>query len=91
MTARWLFSQLKAGDKADQPFWLPVSAETCDVNLNDINGHHVKEEHVIAAFDEVREIPPVLSPKLRDGVDPTQKKRPAAAQQAQAPVGGRLQ
>jgi L-aminopeptidase/D-esterase-like protein len=54
VTARWLFSQMKAGDKADQPFWLPVSAETCDVNLNDINGHHVKEEHVIAAFDDAR-------------------------------------
>ncbi len=53
-TARWLFSQLKAGDKSDQPFWLPVSAETCDVELNDINGHHVREEHVIAAFDDAR-------------------------------------
>jgi L-aminopeptidase/D-esterase-like protein len=54
VTARWLFSQLKPGDKADQPFWLPVSAETCDVELNDINGHHVKEEHVIAAFEDAR-------------------------------------
>lgn len=54
VTARWCFSQLKPGDKADQPFWLPVSAETCDAELNDINGHHVKEEHVIAAFDDAR-------------------------------------
>lgn len=57
VTARWLFEQLKPGDKADQPFWLPVSAETCDVNLNDINGHHVKAEHVIAAFDDARSGP----------------------------------
>lgn len=54
VTARWLFSQLKPGDKADQPFWLPVSAETCDIDLNDMNGHHVKEEHVIAAFEDAR-------------------------------------
>lgn len=54
VTARWCFSQLKPGEKADQPFWLPVSAETCDSNLNDINGHHVTAEHVIAAFDDAR-------------------------------------
>ena len=54
VTARWLFSQLRPGDKADQPFWLPVSAETCDIDLNDMNGHHVKEEHVIAAFEDAR-------------------------------------
>lgn len=57
VTARWLFSQLKPGDKADQPFWLPVSAETCDVELNDINGHHVREEHVLAAFEDARSGP----------------------------------
>jgi L-aminopeptidase/D-esterase-like protein len=56
-TARWLFSQLRPGEKADQPFWLPVSAETCDEALNDMNGHHVKEEHVIAAFEDARSGP----------------------------------
>jgi D-aminopeptidase len=30
---------------------LPVAAETWDGYLNDINGHHVREEHVIAALD----------------------------------------
>jgi L-aminopeptidase/D-esterase-like protein len=54
VTARWLFAQLKPGDKADQPFWLPVAAETYDGALNDINGHHVKAEHVIGAFDDAR-------------------------------------
>src|SRR5689334_17383576 len=30
-----------------QPWWLPVVAETYDGSLNDINGFHVKEEHVL--------------------------------------------
>jgi L-aminopeptidase/D-esterase-like protein len=54
VTAKWLFSQLSPGDKADQPFWLPVSAETCDDSLNDMNGHHVTEADVIAAFEDAR-------------------------------------
>ena len=57
VTARWLFSQLKPGDKADQPFWLPVSAETYDGWLNDINGHHVTAEDVVAAFEDARSGP----------------------------------
>jgi D-aminopeptidase len=31
---------------------LPVAAETWDGYLNDINGHHVNEEHVVAALNE---------------------------------------
>jgi D-aminopeptidase len=34
-----------------QPWGLPVVAETYDGGLNDINGFHVKPEHVIAALD----------------------------------------
>src|ERR1043166_9054328 len=34
-----------------QPWWLPVVAETYDGGLNDINGFHVKPEHVVAALD----------------------------------------
>lgn len=34
-----------------QPWWLPVVAETYDGGLNDINGFHVKEAHVLAALD----------------------------------------
>src|SRR3954447_11810630 len=34
-----------------QPWWLPVVAETYDGALNDINGFHVKEAHVLAALD----------------------------------------
>ena len=35
-----------------QPWWLPVVAETYDGSLNDINGMHVKPEHVFAALDK---------------------------------------
>ncbi|OLS24087.1 MAG: hypothetical protein HeimC3_21780 [Candidatus Heimdallarchaeota archaeon LC_3] len=36
----------------DEDFWiLPVVAETYDGRLNDINGFHVKEEHVFQAID----------------------------------------
>ena len=34
-----------------QPWWLPVVAETYDGGLNDINGFHVKPEHVFAALN----------------------------------------
>jgi L-aminopeptidase/D-esterase-like protein len=34
-----------------QPWWLPVVAETYDGGLNDINGFHVKPEHVLEALD----------------------------------------
>jgi L-aminopeptidase/D-esterase-like protein len=34
-----------------QPWWLPVVAETYDGGLNDINGFHVRPEHVIAALN----------------------------------------
>jgi L-aminopeptidase/D-esterase-like protein len=34
-----------------QPWGLPIVAETYDGTLNDINGFHVKDEHVFAALD----------------------------------------
>ncbi len=34
-----------------QPWWLPVVAETYDGGLNDINGFHVKEQHVLDALN----------------------------------------
>jgi D-aminopeptidase len=34
-----------------QPWGLPVVAETYDGSLNDINGFHVKPEHVLSALD----------------------------------------
>ena len=44
---QWEVSQ----KNALQPWWLPVVAETYDGGLNDINGFHVKAEHVAAALD----------------------------------------
>ena len=44
---QWEVSQ----KNALQPWWLPVVAETYDGGLNDINGFHVKAEHVVAALD----------------------------------------
>lgn len=38
--------------KTFQPWSLPVVAETWDGFLNDINGFHVKKEHVFAALDK---------------------------------------
>ncbi len=54
VTAQWMSEQVLTEAKADQPFWLPVAAETFDGMLNDINGHHVKAEHVRAAFADAR-------------------------------------
>lgn len=41
----------------DEAFSLPVVAETYDGVLNDINGFHVKPEHVFAALDSARSGP----------------------------------
>jgi D-aminopeptidase len=43
--------QWQVGKPGMQPWGLPVVAETYDGGLNDINGFHVKPEHVIAALD----------------------------------------
>jgi D-aminopeptidase len=40
--------------KLFQPWALPVVAETYDGGLNDINGFHVKPEHVFSALDGAR-------------------------------------
>jgi L-aminopeptidase/D-esterase-like protein len=46
--------RLKAGPPDPSGFWwaLPVVAETWDGYLNDINGMHVKPEHVFRALDQ---------------------------------------
>lgn len=42
-------------DDASAIFWsLPVVGETYDGGLNDINGHHVKAEHVFSALDNAK-------------------------------------
>jgi len=47
---RWLVRH--SGFNPEANLWmLPVSAETCDEYLNDINGQHVTEQHVLDACD----------------------------------------
>jgi len=44
--------QMRKQGKTFQPWSLPVVAETWDGFLNDINGFHVKPDHVFQALDE---------------------------------------
>jgi L-aminopeptidase/D-esterase-like protein len=46
--------QLKHAGKTAQAWGLPVVAETWDGWLNDINGFHVKPEHVFGALDSAK-------------------------------------
>ena len=46
--------QWQVGKPGMQPWGLPVVAETYDGGLNDINGFHVKPEHVISALDAAK-------------------------------------
>lgn len=50
-TIRWIHSRPSTRDADDAQFFLPVTAETYDGELNDINGHHVREEHVVHAIE----------------------------------------
>ena len=50
-TIEWLF---RHGGGNVQDWGLPVAAETFDGDLNDINGFHVKAEHVIQALEGAR-------------------------------------
>ncbi len=44
--------------RKDEVFWsLPVVGETWDGTLNDVNGMHVRAEHVLAALDGARQGP----------------------------------
>jgi D-aminopeptidase len=53
---KWLVHHSKFNP--EQQLWmLPVAAETCDEYLNDINGQHVSEQHVIAACNAARSGP----------------------------------
>jgi L-aminopeptidase/D-esterase-like protein len=46
--------QWQVGKPGMQPWGLPVVAETYDGSLNDINGFHVRPEHVVSALDAAR-------------------------------------
>lgn len=46
---RWMVRN--GGDRGAYPWLLPVVAETCDQWLNDMDGLHVQEQHVLDALD----------------------------------------
>ena len=48
---QWSFNKFSKGAFVDFSFGLPVVAETWDGMMNDINGFHVKKEHVWQALD----------------------------------------
>jgi L-aminopeptidase/D-esterase-like protein len=50
-TIKWLVA--RTGGSV-QPWALPVAGETFDGYLNDVNGFHVRDEHVFAALDGAR-------------------------------------
>lgn len=47
----WSYKNFTENEMIDFSFGLPVVAETWDGLLNDINGFHVKKEHVFVALD----------------------------------------
>jgi D-aminopeptidase len=51
--------QWQVGKPGMQPWGLPVVAETYDGSLNDINGFHVRPEHVSSALDGAKSGPVV--------------------------------
>jgi D-aminopeptidase len=51
---RWMTRRYAARFAADHAWAMPVVAETYDGTLNDINGQHLREEHVLAALDAAR-------------------------------------
>ncbi|SDB58395.1 L-aminopeptidase/D-esterase [Flavobacteriaceae bacterium MAR_2010_188] len=47
----WNFKNFSENESIDFSFGLPIVGETWDGGLNDINGYHVKKEHVWEALD----------------------------------------
>jgi D-aminopeptidase len=47
----WMIRRYREAFEAHHLWAMPVVAETYDGTLNDINGRHVREEHVVAALD----------------------------------------
>ena len=56
-TVKWMIEQYPDFFQQQRNFVMPVIAETCDAILNDINGCHIKEEHVIAALNNATDGP----------------------------------
>ena len=56
-TVKWMVEQYPAFFQQQRNFVMPVIAETCDAILNDINGCHVQEQHVIEALNNATDGP----------------------------------
>lgn len=56
-TVKWMVDQYPDFFQQQRNFVMPVVAETCDAILNDINGCHVKEEHVFEALNQASDGP----------------------------------
>ncbi len=50
----WQFKQFSKGGLEDFTFGLPLVGETWDGDFNDINGYHVKREHVFEAIEHAQ-------------------------------------
>jgi D-aminopeptidase len=57
----WSFKKFSKGEFIDFSFGLPIVGETFDGMINDINGFHVKKEHVWQALDSA------ASGKIKEG------------------------
>jgi D-aminopeptidase len=53
-TIRWIVENFPAKFESGNSFAMPVAAETYDGYLNDLNGFHVRPEHVFAAIAAAR-------------------------------------
>ena len=54
---KWMINQYPDFFQQQRNFVMPVVAETCDAILNDINGCHVKEKHVMEALNSATDGP----------------------------------
>ncbi|WP_257350660.1 P1 family peptidase [Pseudalkalibacillus decolorationis] len=56
-TTKWMLKQYEKQFSNEQIWAMPVIAETYDGVLNDINGQHISEQHVLSAIDGARSGP----------------------------------
>jgi len=56
-TTRWMIEQYKEQFSSEHLWVMPVIGETYDGVLNDINGQHIKEEHVLSAIQSAKSGP----------------------------------
>lgn len=67
------------GDRGAYPWLMPVVAETCDAVLNDMDGLHIEESHVLEAIAAAA---PVPSPKAASAAAPAWSAMASRAERA---------